>query len=71
VKNISFMETKSVQFRAEAFKVFNHPNFARPGALTEPIRLFNPLGERVVSAATIRNTLTDSRQIEFGLKFTF
>ncbi|PYS37820.1 MAG: hypothetical protein DMG14_19960 [Acidobacteria bacterium] len=71
VKNISFLEAKSVQFRAEAFNVFNHPNFARPGALTEPIRLFNPSGERVASAATIRNTLTDSRQIQFGLKFTF
>jgi len=28
-------------------------------------------GARVVSAATIRSTLTDSRQIQFGLKFTF
>jgi hypothetical protein len=71
VKNIPFLETKSVQFRAEAFNLFNHANFNRPGPLTESIRLFTPSGARVASAATIRSTLTDSRQIQFGLKFTF
>ena len=71
VKNISFKETKSVQFRAEAFNLFNRANFNRPGALQEGVRLFNASSGRVASSATIRSTLTDSRQIQFGLKFTF
>ena len=71
VKNFAFLENKSVQFRAEAFNVLNHPSFNRPGALQEGVKLFNPFGERIPTAATIRSTLTDSRQIQFGLKFTF
>ncbi len=71
VKNTALMETKSLQFRAEAFNVFNRANFNRPGPLTESIRLFDASGARVVSNATIRSTLTDSRQIQLGLKFNF
>ena len=71
VKNISFKETKSVQFRAEAFNLFNRANFNRPGALQEGVRLFNASAARVASSATIRSTLTEARQIQFGLKFTF
>src|SRR5262249_12632287 len=71
VKNIALTEMKSLQFRAEAFNLFNRANFNRPGPQQESIKLFNPSGQRVVSAATIRSTLTDSRQIQFGLKFTF
>ena len=71
VKNTALTETKSLQFRAEAFNVFNRANFNRPGPLTESIRLFDASGARVVSNATIRSTLTDSRQIQLGLKFNF
>ena len=71
VKNIPFLENKSVQFRAEAFNLFNHPSFNRPGALLEGVKLFTPSLDRIPSAATIRSTLTDPRQIQFGLKFTF
>src|SRR6266516_2041506 len=71
VKNTSLTESKSLQFRAEAFNVFNRANFNRPGPLTESIRLFDASGARVVSNATIRSTLTDSRQIQLGLKFNF
>jgi hypothetical protein len=71
VKNIPLTETKSLQFRAETFNLFNRANFSRPGPSTESIRLFNPSGERVVSAATIRSPLTHSRQIQFGLKIAF
>src|SRR3989441_1604966 len=64
VKNIAFLETKSVQFRAEAFNLFNHANFNRPGALQENVRIFSgPSGDRIPSAGTIRSTLTDPRQI--------
>ena len=71
VKNTALTETKSLQFRAEAFNVFNRANFNRPGPLTESIRLFNQSGAVVPSAATIRSTLTDSRQIQLGVKITF
>jgi len=71
VKNIAFLENKSVQFRAEAFNLFNHPNFNRPGALQESVKLFTPFGDRIPPNAAIRSTLTDPRQIQFGLKFTF
>jgi hypothetical protein len=71
VKNTTLSEGKSLQFRAETFNLFNRANFNRPGPLTESIRLFNASGARVVSNATIRSTLTDSRQIQLGLKFTF
>jgi hypothetical protein len=71
VKNIPFKESKSVQFRAEAFNVFNRANFNRPGPVTTSINLFTPSGDRITSAATIRSTLTDSRQIQLGLKLTF
>ena len=71
VKNFLLKETKSLQFRAEAFNVFNRANFNRPGPLQESIKLFDPSGARVASAASIRSTLTDSRQIQLGLKFTF
>jgi hypothetical protein len=71
VKNTALTETKSLQFRAEAFNVFNRANFNRPGPLTESIRLFDLSGARVVPNATIRSTLTDSRQIQLGLKFNF
>lgn len=71
VKNTPLTESTSLQFRAEAFNLFNRANFNRPGPLTESIRLFNPAGARVVPAATIRSTLTDSRQIQLGLKLTF
>jgi len=71
VKNIPVAEMKSIQFRAEAFNLFNRANFNRPGALQESVKLFSASGDRVASNATIRSTLTDSRQIQFGLKFTF
>ncbi|HTD87735.1 MAG TPA: hypothetical protein VK850_14260, partial [Candidatus Binatia bacterium] len=61
-----------VQFRAEAFNLFNHPNFNRPGALQESVKLFTtPSNDRIPPNAAIRSTLTDARQIQFGLKFTF
>jgi hypothetical protein len=71
VKNIPLTEATSLQFRAESFNLFNRANFSRPGPPNESIRLFKPSGERVVSAATIRSTITDSRQIQLGIKFSF
>jgi hypothetical protein len=59
-KNFKFRESQQVEFRAEFFNLFNHPNFGLPGT--------NP---DVPGGNSITNTATDNRQIEFALKYTF
>jgi hypothetical protein len=60
-KSFSLGETRSLLFRAEVFNLPNHPNFAVPSgqiAFTS-------------TAGRITSTVTTSRQIQLGLKFTF
>jgi hypothetical protein len=71
VKNTSLAEGKSLQFRTEVFNLFNQANFSRPGVPLASIRVFNPSGGRVNSVTAIQSTITDAREIQFGLKFTF
>ena len=59
-----------VQFRAEFFNIFNHPNFGPPSATV--------FTQGVDGGATynstfgkITTTLTNPRQIQFGLKIVF
>jgi len=59
-KNFKIYESQQLQFRAEFFNLFNHPNFGLPGA--------NP---DVPGGNSITNTATDNRQVEFALKYTF
>jgi hypothetical protein len=59
-KNFKIRETQNIEFRAEFFNIFNHPNFGLPGN--------NP---DVPGGAAITSTSTDNRQIEFALKYTF
>ncbi len=59
VKNTAFGERFNVQFRAEAFNLFNHPNFNLPDNF-----LGSPTFGRITSAR-------DPRHIQFGLKFLF
>jgi len=59
-KSFRIHESQQLQFRAEFFNIFNHPNFGLPAV--------NP---DVSGGAAITNTSTDNRQIEFALKYTF
>ena len=59
VKNTNFSESVRLQFRAEAFNLFNHPNFNLPD-----IFLGSPTFGRITSAR-------DPRHIQFGLKLLF
>jgi hypothetical protein len=78
-KDFPFNEKRKLQFRAELFNIFNHPNFNAPG--------FGGNGVVAISGSTdYTNTSTttsfgeigstrdapyDPRQIQFALKFIF
>ncbi|MBV9209897.1 MAG: TonB-dependent receptor [Acidobacteria bacterium] len=66
VKSINFGEHGSVQFRTEVFNIFNRANFGIPLRV-----VFDTQGNPIGSAGQIKNTVTPSRQIQFGLKFLF
>ena len=63
IKSIS--ETFNVQFRAELFNVFNHPDFASP---VNNSSLFNVSGVATPTAGKLDTTSYDSREIQFALK---
>ena len=61
MKNISWKERYNLQLRADAFNVFNHPNFGVPSA-----SISNPASMGVVSS-----TVGEARTLEFAAKFSF
>jgi hypothetical protein len=63
-KNFRIRESPQVEFRAEFFNLLNHPNFGLPGGGSQ-------VAVDVPGGASITNTSTDNRQIEFALKYTF
>jgi hypothetical protein len=63
-KNFKLFESHQLQFRAEFFNLFNHPNFGLPGGGSQ-------IAVDVQGGAAITNTSIDNRQIEFALKYTF
>jgi hypothetical protein len=68
IKNIALRsEERKVQFRAEFFNLLNHANFNLPSNALFLTADGAPSG----SAGRITQTVTTSRQIQFGLKFTF
>lgn len=65
VKNNNISERFNLQFRAEFFNLFNRPNFATPLRVALSARGVIP------TAGKITETVTTSRQIQFGLKLIF
>ena len=66
VKGFKVSERVNVQFRAEAFNIFNHANFGLPASV--------PLasnGSAVATAGRMTDTVGSARQIQFALKMTF
>jgi len=70
IKNTRLDERVNVQFRAEAFNVFNHTNFAPPAFGTSGIFL-DSSGTPNPTAGKITGTATTSRQLQFALKVIF
>ncbi|HEV2248694.1 MAG TPA: carboxypeptidase-like regulatory domain-containing protein [Terriglobia bacterium] len=61
MKNFKVNERWTLQFRAEMFNIFNHPNFANPGTTVD-----------VPGGASISSTIPDNqREIQFALKLLF
>ncbi len=62
----SISEDFNIQFRFEAFNVFNRANFGAP-----ELTVFDRRGRLNATAGRITETTTTSRQIQFGVKFIF
>jgi hypothetical protein len=68
IKTTHISERLDIQFRAEAFNVINHTNFAPP---IDNQTVFDQNGAPVAGAGKIDLTQTPAREIQFGLKFIF
>ena len=65
-KNTLIKERVSLQFRAEAFNLFNHPNFGQPGNSFTAATF-----GQITATRTSRGDLGSSRQLQLGLKLLF
>jgi hypothetical protein len=59
-------ERFSLQFRAEAFNLFNHPNFAQPSNNVAAANF-----GQILATRTARGDLGSSRQLQLGMKLIF
>jgi hypothetical protein len=69
-KNFMVRENHALAFRAEFFNAFNHPNFRVPAGNRNPV-ISDRSGNPRADAGRITDTVGTSRQIQFGLKYTF
>jgi hypothetical protein len=70
-KNLYTRERFTAQFRAEAFNVFNHPNFVGPATANGLSDIFDANGNPGSAVGKLTSTSTTSRQLQFALKFTW
>jgi hypothetical protein len=68
-KNINITETKQIQFRAEAFNVFNHMVLAAPGGSIAPSYSSGSISYG--GAGVITNIANYPRSMQLALKFIF
>jgi len=68
-KRIPIRESVTLQFRAEAFNILNHANFAFPNQVV--FQGNSSSYSYSESAGQITNTATASRQLQFALKLMF
>ncbi|MBI4444885.1 MAG: TonB-dependent receptor [Acidobacteria bacterium] len=61
-----FSEDFSIQFRFEAFNIFNRSNFGTPAR-----NVFDGAGRPIGTAGRITRTTTTGRQLQFALKLVF
>ena len=78
IKNTKITERTNLEFRAEFFNIFNHPNFAVPtntvgpnGAGGNGDAIFVGPTTLAGNAGQIFSTVSSSRQIQFGLRLSF
>jgi len=65
-KTTAIKERLSLQFRAEAFNLFNHPNFGQPANNFAATNY-----GQILSTRTARGDLGSSRQLQLGMKLIF
>jgi hypothetical protein len=69
IKDSRISEKLSVQFRAEAFNIFNRANFAVP-VTPDNTDIFDSHGAALTeTAGLLTSTTTTAREIQFGVKF--
>ena len=71
-----FGEQANLQFRAEAFNILNHTNFAPPSNNNQQLydgtlRLLDPRPRTGDTGGVLTSTAGNSRQLQFAAKFTF
>lgn len=72
MKNTKLRENLTLELRAEAFNVFNHPNFSNPNTnlYTGPTTR-NPTAGRITSTISAQGGLPSARQLQFAAKVIF
>ena len=70
LKNTRLGESRSLQFRAEFFNIFNHPQFDNPNPNSIPYQPALP-NVSAPNLGQIVNTSVNPRVIQFALKFLF
>jgi hypothetical protein len=69
IKTTKITERTNIQFRADMFDVFNHPNFGNPSRVVSTSKT-SSFG-KITSTRTPTGDFGSSRQIQLALKFIF